>query len=137
MLRNLSLEQLAISSWYISDMFEIITSAIFNIIFFVKRYLDSFMYCSIIFSLTHVVQVQGNKRLFLFLLPYLLKLSQFSMYPTINPYGEFVIIDVMSFKLRRRPYEVGDVIITVSPKDPNKSNLSYEHYFNNLSISNF
>ena len=79
---------------------------------------------------------QVSNIIFLKLIKFLIApFNLFSMYPTINPYGEFVVIDVMSFKLRRRPYEVGDVIITVSPKDPHKSKFPFiKHHYHSIDI---
>lgn len=44
-----------------------------------------------------------------------------SMLPTIDTAGELVLIDRLSYKLDLRDYKIGDVVISKSMDDPNKS----------------
>lgn len=44
-----------------------------------------------------------------------------SMNPTINEEGECVLIDLFSYKILDKEYEVGDVIISVCPTDRHKT----------------
>ena len=44
-----------------------------------------------------------------------------SMIPTLNEKGDFVLIDVFSYRLLNKDYRVGDVVICVCPYDPDKT----------------
>lgn len=44
-----------------------------------------------------------------------------SMIPTLNEKGDFVLIDVFSYRILDKEYHVGDVVISVCPYDPDKT----------------
>ena len=44
-----------------------------------------------------------------------------SMIPTLNEKGDFVLIDVFSYRMLNKDYRVGDVVICVCPYDPDKT----------------
>ena len=50
-----------------------------------------------------------------------------SMLPTIDQNGELAFIDRFNYKFARKDYKVGDVVISDSMDDPNKSKIFYKY----------
>lgn len=44
-----------------------------------------------------------------------------SMIPTFNPHGSVALIDKASYKIFGRPYQKDDVVICISPLNPERS----------------
>ena len=48
-----------------------------------------------------------------------------SMMPTINEKGQFVLVDIISYKYLGKKYKAGNIVISKCPTDTEKSNDMY------------